>query len=103
MNETLAPAHLKIDNLRVDLGDGLKLVQFLEVLAQKKIQTRLETKISTRIQKIQNLHIALKFLESEMGVKNPGCSAEGIPLSLLSSSKEDSAHANMMQISLMVV
>lgn len=77
MNETLAPAKLKINDLRVDLGDGIKLVQFLEVLAGKKIQTRLETKITTRIQKIQNLHIALKFLESEMGLKNPGCAAEG--------------------------
>jgi len=60
------------------LGDGIKLVQFLEVLSGKKIQTRLETKITTRIQKIQNLHIALKFLEAEMGVKNPGCSAEDL-------------------------
>jgi cortexillin 1/2 len=77
MNETLAPAKLRINDLRVDLGDGIKLVQFFEVLAQKKIHTRLETKITTRIQKIQNLHIALKFLEAEMGVKNPGCSAEG--------------------------
>lgn len=78
MNETLAPARIKINDLRVDLGDGLKLVQFFEVLAQKKIHTRLETKIVTRIQKIQNLHIALKFLEAEMGVKNPGCSAEDL-------------------------
>lgn len=78
INETLAIAHLKINNLRVDLGDGIKLVQFFEVLSGKKITTRLETKITTRIQKIQNLHIALKFLESEMGVKNPGCSAEDL-------------------------
>jgi hypothetical protein len=61
-----------------DLGDGIKLVRFFEVLAGKKIQYRLETKITTRIQRIQNLHIALKFSESEMGIKNPGFSAEGM-------------------------
>jgi cortexillin 1/2 len=83
MNETLAPSGIKINDLRVDLGDGIKLVQFFEVLVGKKIHQRLETRISTRIQKIQNLHIALKFLEAEMGVKNPGCSAEGNVLSLL--------------------
>jgi len=78
MNETLASAKIKINDLRVDLGDGIKLVRFFEVLAGKKIQSRLETKITTRIQKIQNLHIALKFSESEMGIKNPGCSAEDL-------------------------
>jgi cortexillin 1/2 len=78
MNETLKPAGIKINDIREDLGDGLKLVQFFEVLAQKKINTRLETRITTRIQKIQNLHIALKFLETEMGVRNPGCSAENL-------------------------
>eukprot|EP00026_Physarum_polycephalum_P004238 Phypoly_transcript_04255.p1 GENE.Phypoly_transcript_04255~~Phypoly_transcript_04255.p1 ORF type:complete len:565 (+),score=134.76 Phypoly_transcript_04255:403-2097(+) len=78
MNETLAPAKIKIKDLRVDLGDGFKLIQFFEVLAGKKIQARLETKITTRIQKIQNLHIALKFSESEMGIRNPGCSAEDL-------------------------
>lgn len=79
LNETLAAANMsKIKDLRSDIGDGTRLVQFLEVLAQKKITTRLETKITTRIQKIQNLHIALKFMESEMGIKNPGCSAEDL-------------------------
>lgn len=78
MNETLAPKGIKIEDLRVDLGDGVKLAQFFEVLIQKKIHTKIELKTVTRIQKIQNLHIALKFLEAEMGVRNPGCSAEDL-------------------------
>lgn len=78
MNENLAKKNLKINDLRVDLSDGVKLAVFFETLSQKKIGTKIEQKTVTRIQKIQNLHIALKFLEAEMGVRNPGCSAEGV-------------------------
>jgi len=78
MNETLTAAGIKITDLRTDLGDGTKLAQFFQTLSGKKIQTKIEQRPVTRIQKIQNLHIALKFLDQEMKVRNPGCSAEDI-------------------------
>lgn len=81
MNESLAASGIKITDLRVDLADGLKLAQFFSVLSGKKMHTKLEARPVTRIQKIQNLHIALTFLEQEMLVKNPGCSAEGVYIS----------------------
>lgn len=78
MNETLKPLGIKIADVRVDLADGVKFAQFLENLIGKKLHARLDTKATQRIQKIQNLVLALKFMDAEMGVKNPGCSAEGI-------------------------
>lgn len=77
MNETLRPLKLQVVDVRVDLGDGVKFAQFLEALCGKKLHARLDTKAHQRIQKIQNLVLALKFMDAEMGVKNPGCSAEG--------------------------
>jgi len=64
--------------VRIDLGDGVKFAHFLECLSAKKLQGRLDTKAQQRIQKIQNLVLALKFMDAEMGVKNPGCSAEDL-------------------------
>jgi cortexillin 1/2 len=78
MNETLAQRSMRVTNLRVDLPDGFKLASFLEILSGKKIQTKIDAKPASRIQKIQNLHIALTFLEKEMELKNPGCSAEDV-------------------------
>jgi len=79
MNETLSQrnANLRVDDL-YELADGVKLATFLEILSNKKVPTKIELKPVNRIQKIQNCSIALKFLESDLGVKNPGCSAEDV-------------------------
>lgn len=77
MNETLAQRNLHVKDL-AELGDGTKLCHFFEILSNKKIPTKIELKPTNRIQYIQNLAIALKFLESDLGVRNPGCSAEDI-------------------------
>jgi len=79
MNETLQSIGIKVVDLSKDLEDGLKLAQFFVILSGgKKIHTKIEQRPVNRIQKIQNLHIALTFLEQELGMKNPGCSAEDI-------------------------
>jgi len=78
MNETLGPTGDKVSDVRVDLGDGVKFAHFLECLSGKKLGARLDAKANQRIQKIQNLVLALKYMDSEMGVKNPGCSAEDL-------------------------
>ncbi len=53
------------------------LLKFLELLSGKRVNQKYDEKPSARIQKIQNLHIALKFLEKEMDVKLQGIGAEG--------------------------
>lgn len=50
-------------------------MHFLELLSGKKVPKYTE-KPPSRIQKIENLHIALQFVEKEMGVR-PTISAEG--------------------------
>jgi cortexillin 1/2 len=67
----------KIENIQTDLSDGVRLIKFLELLSNKKVQVKYDENPSSRIQKIQNLHIALKFLEKEMDVKLHGIGAEG--------------------------
>jgi cortexillin 1/2 len=76
LNETLSQRNMHVADLRTDLTDGVILANFLELLAGKKIGKRIE-KTTSRIQKIQNLVLALTFLEQEM-IKNPGCSAEDV-------------------------
>ena len=51
----------------------------MELLSGKQIKQRYDSKPASRIQKIQNLHIALTFLEKEMDIKarNLGIGAEG--------------------------
>jgi hypothetical protein len=77
LNETLKVRDLHVSDL-VELSDGVVIYHFLEILSNKKITTKVELRPVNRIQKIQNLAIALKFFETEMGMRNPGCGAEGI-------------------------
>lgn len=68
---------MNIQDIREDLSDGVKLINFLELLSGKSVQTRYDPKPPSRIQKIQNLHIALKFLQKELDVKLVSVGAEG--------------------------
>jgi len=77
MNETLSQRGFHVDDIS-QLADGVHLAQFFEILSQKKIQTKIEPKPVNRIMKIQNCAIALKFLETDLGLRNPGCSAEDV-------------------------
>ena len=53
-----------IYNLEKDLNDGLKLIALLQVLSQKKIK-RYNKRPSFRPQKLENIAIALRFIENE--------------------------------------
>jgi len=66
---------LRVNDIRTDLGDGVKLINFLELLSGKKITQKYNLKPPSRIQSIQNLHIALTFLEKVLEIK-PTSSAE---------------------------
>jgi len=77
LNGYLEKRNLSISDIRSDLSDGVKLINFLELLSGKKISQKYDSKPPSRIQKIQNLHLALTFLEKDVGVKNSsGASAE---------------------------
>lgn len=53
-----------IDDLEVDLSDGLRLIALLEVLSQKRIK-RFNKKPKIRAQKMENVQLALDFIAYE--------------------------------------
>ena len=63
-NEHLKCVNLYIHDIEKDLSDGLKLIALLQVLSHKKI-ARYNKKPTFRPQKIENIAIALKFIEDE--------------------------------------
>merc|ERR1712142_1290602 len=64
VNEHLRQAGTSINDLETDFSNGLKLIQLLEVLSGKKMP-RHNKKPTFRSQKLENVSIALKFLETE--------------------------------------
>ncbi|XP_065067168.1 filamin-A-like isoform X4 [Rhopilema esculentum] len=63
-NEHLKCVNLFIYNLESDFNDGLKLVSLLQVLSHKRIN-RYNKKPTFRPQKLENIAIALKFIDDE--------------------------------------
>ncbi|KAJ8249606.1 hypothetical protein COCON_G00228220, partial [Conger conger] len=64
-NEHLKCVNKTINDLQKDLGDGLKLVSLLEVLSQKKMYRKYHTRPNFRQMKLENVSVALEFLERE--------------------------------------
>jgi len=75
-NEHLKSVNVYIYDLENDLGDGVKLIALLQVLSHKKVP-RYVKKPTFRLQKIQNIDIALKFMEDEQ-IKLPHIDAADI-------------------------
>eukprot|EP01114_Cavostelium_apophysatum_P013515 TRINITY_DN328_c0_g1_i1.p1 TRINITY_DN328_c0_g1~~TRINITY_DN328_c0_g1_i1.p1 ORF type:complete len:439 (-),score=191.01 TRINITY_DN328_c0_g1_i1:119-1435(-) len=75
LNGFLKERGLEIHDISKDLSDGVLLINFLELLSQKKIGQKYDQKPDSRIKMIQNLHIALQFLEKNLEVRVT-CSAE---------------------------
>lgn len=63
-NEHLKNADQFIETLESDLSDGLKLIALIEVLSGKKVK-RYNKKPTFRSQKLENVSVAMKFLENE--------------------------------------
>jgi len=78
MDETLKKRNMEVKDLRVDLNDGLKLINFYELLCGHQMTDKYDKVPTNRIQKINNLSLGLRFMERNCGVKSPGCSAEDI-------------------------
>lgn len=66
-NEHLKIIDKNIASLESDLSDGLKLIALIEVLSQKRMSKH-NKRPTFRSQKLENVSVALKFLEIE-GIK----------------------------------
>ncbi|XP_053682434.1 filamin-A isoform X2 [Sabethes cyaneus] len=66
-NEHLKIIDRNIANLETDLADGLKLIALIEVLSQKRMSKH-NKRPTFRSQKLENVSVALKFLQIE-GIK----------------------------------
>ncbi|XP_052410438.1 filamin-C isoform X3 [Carassius gibelio] len=64
-NEHLKCLNKKINDLQKDLSDGLKLIGLLEVLSQKKMYRKYHARPNFRQMKLENVSVALEFLERE--------------------------------------
>ncbi|XP_046746702.1 filamin-A isoform X4 [Diprion similis] len=63
-NEHLKCASKTIGDLETDLSDGLRLVTLIEVLSQKKLPKH-NKRPNFRSQKLENVSVALKFLDDQ--------------------------------------
>ena len=63
-NEHLKCVNKRVGSLETDLSDGLRLISLLEVLSQKKM-ARYNKRPNFRQMKLENVSVALKFLERE--------------------------------------
>ncbi|XP_041746793.2 filamin-C-like [Coregonus clupeaformis] len=64
-NEHLKCINKSIPDLQKDLGDGLKLIGLLEVLSQKKMYRKHHNRPNFRQMKLENVSVALEFLDRE--------------------------------------
>ena len=62
-NEHLKLVNRRIEDLQYDLSDGLNLISLIEVLSHKKLP-KYNRKPQFRSQKLENVSVALNFLEN---------------------------------------
>ncbi|CAH1153671.1 unnamed protein product [Phaedon cochleariae] len=67
-NEHLKTVSKHIGNLESDLGDGLRLIALIEVLSGKRLPKH-NKKPSFRSQKLENVSVALKFLQDDESIR----------------------------------
>ncbi|XP_054475301.1 filamin-A-like isoform X2 [Anoplopoma fimbria] len=64
-NEHLKCVNKTVTDLQRDFTDGLKLISLLEVLSQKKMYRKSHSRPNFRQMKLENVSVALEFLERE--------------------------------------
>ncbi|KAF4096786.1 filamin-A isoform X3 [Onychostoma macrolepis] len=64
-NEHLKSVELQISELKFDLSDGLILISLLEVLSHKRMFRKYHTRPTFRQLKLDNVSVALEFLDRE--------------------------------------
>ena len=67
-NEHLKTINKNINDLETDLSDGLRLVGLVEVLSGKKFKF-VNKRPNFRTQKLENVTMALEFLERDEGIR----------------------------------
>ncbi|XP_054724113.1 filamin-A-like [Uloborus diversus] len=67
-NEHLKTVDKNITNLETDLSDGLRLIALVEVLSGRRLPKH-NKRPNFRSQKLENVSVALKFLEDDEGIK----------------------------------
>ena len=67
-NEHLKTVDKFIGNLETDLSDGLRLIALIETLSGKRLPKH-NKKPTFRSQKLENVSVALKFLEHDEGIR----------------------------------
>ena len=67
-NEHLKPRSRRIDSLETDLQDGLNLIALIEELSGKRMP-RHSRRPAFRSQKLENVSVALRFLERDEHIK----------------------------------
>jgi cortexillin 1/2 len=68
LNSLLMKRNMEVKNVKTELDDGVKLINFLELLSGQTCKQKYDKKPPSRIQKIQNLSIALSFLEKKLEI-----------------------------------
>ncbi|GAM29293.1 hypothetical protein SAMD00019534_124690 [Acytostelium subglobosum LB1] len=66
----------KIKDVSVDLSNGVRLIYFLESVSGKRFPKKFDLDPKTRILCVQNLHLAMLFVDHDLGVKIHGVAAE---------------------------
>uniref|UniRef100_A0A915Q2T4 Calponin-homology (CH) domain-containing protein n=1 Tax=Setaria digitata TaxID=48799 RepID=A0A915Q2T4_9BILA len=68
VNQKLEPVNVEVTDLETDFEEGLKLIRLVEVLSGRSLG-RYSRKVTFRHQKLENISLALKFLENEEHIK----------------------------------
>jgi len=68
-NERLKVVNKHIADLETDLSDGLRLIALIEVLSGKAFQQKYTRRPKLRPQKLENVTMALRFLERDEGIR----------------------------------
>ncbi|EGG16214.1 putative actin binding protein [Cavenderia fasciculata] len=76
VNSLLAKVDKKVENMATDFSDGVRFIQFLEILSGKKCKRKYAQEPKDKINKIQNLLIGITFIEQDLGMKVRGVSPE---------------------------
>lgn len=67
-NEHLKTVEKHINNLETDLSDGLRLITLIEVLSGHRLPKH-NKRPAFRSQKLENVSVALKFLQEDEGIR----------------------------------
>eukprot|EP00211_Chloroparvula_japonica_P000922 CAMPEP_0119140002 /NCGR_PEP_ID=MMETSP1310-20130426/28493_1 /TAXON_ID=464262 /ORGANISM="Genus nov. species nov., Strain RCC2339" /LENGTH=999 /DNA_ID=CAMNT_0007131329 /DNA_START=99 /DNA_END=3098 /DNA_ORIENTATION=+ len=79
VNSYLQKRDQKIENIETDFQDGLRLVSFLELAAGKGAHIKgIDKKPKAKIQKIQNLSLALDFIQNVLEVRLLGITSNSV-------------------------